>query len=102
VTEASRSHFESSILPYVERLAAGRGRGIADPHDREDAEAELVARAWEHYVELARLEPEPALCRVLCALYRPEPVWTYRPEPEVRILSMGNPRVRAMAEAVPA
>jgi len=102
MTKRSRSHFIASILPYIEQLAVSRAKGITDTHEREDAEAELVAKSWEIYTQLARQEPEPALCRVLCALYRPEPVWTHRPEPEFRILSMGNPRVRRMAEAVPA
>jgi len=102
MTKRSRSHFIASILPYIEQLAASRAKGIADAHEREDAEAELVAKSWEIYTQLARQEPEPALCRVLCALYRPIPPWVGKPEPEFKILSMGNPRIRRMAEAVPA
>ncbi len=45
---------------------------------------------------------KPTLGRILTALYKPEPVWTHRLELDVGILSMGNPRVRRMAEAVPA
>ena len=102
MTQRSRTHFLASILPYIRQLATRRASGIEDPHDREDAEAELLAKAWEHYVKLTDLEPEPALCRVLCALYRPIPPWVGRPEPDFNVLSMGNPRVRRMAEAVPA
>jgi hypothetical protein len=89
-------------LPYIRQLATRRAAGIDDPHDREDAEAEFIADAWGHCVKLSDQEPEPALCRVLCALYRPIPPWVGKPEPDVKVLSMGNPRVRRMAEAVPA
>ena len=102
MTQRSRTHFLASILPYIQQLAVRRAAGIDDPHDREDAEAELLAKAWEIYTQLVRQEPEPALCRVLNAIYRPEPVWTHKPEPDFEVLSMGNPRVRRMAEAVPA
>ena len=102
MTDSARSHFVASILPYLKKIAADRASGTENLHDREDEEAGFIARAWEHYVRLTEIDPEPALHRVLCALYRPEPVWTHRPEPDVRILSMGNPRVRRMAEAVPA
>ena len=102
MTKRSRSHFIASVLPYIEKLAVSRAKGIADTHEREDAEAELVAKSWEIYTQLARQEPEPALCRVLCALYRPDPPWVGKPEPDFKVLSLGNPRVRRMAEAVPA
>ncbi len=102
MTEASRSHFVAAVLPYVQEIAARRAARIPSPQDREDAEANFVARAWEIYTELSRQEPRPALCRVLCQLYKPEPVWTHRPEPDVKILSMSNPKVRRMAETVPA
>ena len=61
-----------------------------------------IAEAWQHHVDLSRQEPESALCRVLCALYKPEPVWTHRAEPDVTVLSMGSPKIGLMAEAVPA
>ena len=102
MTKQSRSHFLSSILPYIEKLAVSRAKGIADAHEREDAEADFIAKAWEHYVKLTEIDPEPALCRVLCALYRPDPPWVGKPEPDFKVLSMGNPRIRRMAEAVPA
>ena len=102
MTQKSRMHFLASILPYIAQLAVRRAAGIDDPHEREDAEADFIAEAWEHYVRLTDLEPEPALCRVLCALYRPVPPWVVKPEPDFEVLSMGNPRVRRMAEAVPA
>ena len=102
MTTRARSHYVASILPYIEALASQRGSGTTDQHEREDVEAELIAKSWEIYTELARQEPEPALCRVLCALYRPEPVWTHRPEPDFKVLSMGNQKIRRMAEAVPA
>lgn len=100
MTDRSRSHFVASILPYVRKIATDRALGTENAHDREDAEADFIAKAWEHFVRLTEIDPEPALSRVLCALYRPEPPWTHRPEPDVRILSMGNPRIRRMAEAV--
>ncbi len=102
MTDALHSHFVIDHLPALKRIAARRSARIENPHDREDAEADFVARAWEHYVELSRIDPEPALHRVLCQLYKPEPVWAHRPEPDFEILSMGNPRIRRMAEAVPA
>ncbi len=102
MTERSRSHFVACVLPYVKEIAVDRAAGYVDLHDREDEEADFIAKAWEAYVGLAEIDPEPALSRVLCALYRPEPVWTHRPEPDVRILSMGDPHVRRMAEAIPA
>ena len=102
MTPKSRTHFKASILPYVTQIATRRAAGTVNPYDREDVEADLVARAWEIYTELARQEPEPALCRVLCALYKPEPPWTHRQEPDFMVLSMGSPHVRRMAEAVPA
>ncbi len=102
MTEASRSHFVAAVLPYVQEIAARGAAGIENAQDREDAEASFVACAWEIYSELSRQEPRPALCRVLCQLYKPEPVWTHRPDPDVKILSMSNRKVRRMAEAVPA
>ncbi len=102
MTEQSRSHFVAAVLPYVQEVAAGSAAGIENADDREDAQADFLARAWEVYTALARQEPKPALCRVLCALYKPEPVWTHKPEPDAKILSMSNPKVRRMAEAVPA
>ena len=102
MTQRSRTYFLASILPYIQQLAVRRAAGIRDPHDREDAESELVAESWEIYTELARQEPEPALCRVLCALYRPDPPWVGRPEPDFKVLSMGNPRIRRLVESVPA
>ena len=102
MTQRSRTRFLASILPYIQQLAVRRAAGIENVQDREDAEAELLAKAWEIYTMLARQEPEPALCRILCALYRPEPPWTHRPEPDFKVLSMGSPRIRRMAEAVPA
>jgi hypothetical protein len=66
------------------------------------AEAEFITEAWEHFVRLTDLEPEPSLGRVLTALLKPKPVWTHRPEPDFRMLSMGSPRIRRMAETVPA
>ncbi len=102
MTQRSRSRFIASILPYIQQIAARRAAGTVDRHDREDAEADFIARAWEIYTSLARQEAEPALCRVLCALYRPEPPWTHRPEPDFKMLSMASPTIRLMAEAVPA
>ena len=102
MTDTARAHFAASVLPYVKKIAADRASGTENIHDREDEEADFIAKAWEHYVRLTEIDPEPALHRVLCQLYKPEPPWTRRPEPDVRILSMGNPRVRRMAEAVPA
>ena len=102
MTETSRSFFIESHLPVLKRIAARRAAGAGNPQDREDIEADFIADAWQHYVDLLRQEPKPALCRVLCALYRPEPVWTHKPEPDFRVLSMGDPRIRLMAEAVPA
>ena len=102
MTEQSRSFFVASILPYIQKLAIHRAAPIVHEQDRADAEADLVAEAWEHYVRLTDLEPEPSLGRVLCAVLKPKPVWTHRPEPDFKVLSMGNPRVRRMAEAVPA
>ncbi len=102
MTAKSRSFFIAAILPCVQDLAARRSAGIENVQDREDDMAEFIGDAWEHYVALADQEPEPALCRVLCALYRPEPVWTHRLEPDFKVLSMGNPRIRRMAECVPA
>ncbi len=102
MTAKSRSHFLASILPYVAQLAARRSAGIENVQDREDAEAEFIADAWGHYVALADQEPEPALCRVLCALYRPVPPWVGKPEPDEKILSLSNPKIRRLAESVPA
>ena len=102
MTDQSRSHFVSSHLPYLKELAARRAAGIVDLHDREDTEADFIAKAWEAYVRLTEIDPEPALCRVLCQLYKPEPVWTHKPQPDFGVLSLGNPHVRRMAEAVPA
>ncbi len=102
MTDRSRSHFVASVLPYIQKLAAHRAAGISNPHDHEDAEADFIAEAWEHFVRLTDLEPEPSLGRVITALVKPEPVWTHRLEPDFKILSMGNPRIRRMAEAVPA
>ncbi len=102
MTDKSRLYFTASILPYVKKIAADRASGTENPHDREDQEADFIARAWEHYVRLTEIDPEPALHRVLCQLYKPEPVWTHKPKPDFKILSMGDPRVRRMAEAVPA
>lgn len=102
MTDSARSHFLASIMPYVKRIAVDRASGTENPHDREDEEADFIAKAWEHYVRLTEIDPEPALHRVLCQLYKPEPVWTHKPEPDFRVLSLGNPRVRRMAEAVPA
>jgi hypothetical protein len=102
VTTKSRSHFVATILPYIEQLAVHRGAGIEDHHEREDAESELIAKAWEIYTELADQEPEPALCRVLCQIYKPDPPWVGKPEPDEKILSLSNPRIRRLAEAVPA
>lgn len=102
MTETSRSFFVESHLPALKKIATRRAAGIVDPNDREDAEADFIAEAWQHYVTLSRIDPAPSLGRVLCALYRPEPVWTHRPEPDFTVLSMGNPRIRLMAEAVPA
>jgi hypothetical protein len=102
VTDTARSHFAASVLPYVKKIAVDRSSGTENLHDREDEEATFIAKAWEHYVRLTEIDPEPALHRVLCQLYKPEPVWTHRPEPDFRVLSLGNPRIRRMAEAVPA
>ncbi len=102
MTDTARSHFAASILPYVRKAGADRASGTENLHDREDEEADFIAKAWECYVRLIEIDPEPALSRVLCALYRPEPVWTHKPQPDFRVLSLGNPRVRRMAEAVPA
>jgi len=102
VADQSRSHFVAYLLPTIRRIAARRGAGIENQEDREDAEAEFIARAWEHYVRFIAMGLEPTLGRILTALYKPEPVWTHRPELDVGILSMGNARVRRMAEAVPA
>lgn len=102
MTEKSRSHFTADILPYIQQLAIHRAAPIDNEQDREDAEAVLIAEAWEHYVGLADLGPEPSLGRVITALLKPKPVWTHRPEPDVRVFSMGSPRIRRMAEAVPA
>ncbi len=65
-------------------------------------EVDFIARAWEHYVRYIGMDLEPTLGRILTALYKPEPVWTHRPEPDFKVLSMASPRVRLMAEAVPA
>ncbi len=108
MTETSRSFFVESHLPVLKKIPPGRGvaarraAGAGNLQDREAAEADFIAEAWQHYVDLSRQEPKPALCRVLCALHKPEPPWTHRPEPDVRVLSMGNPRVRRLAEAEPA
>ncbi len=102
MTDTSRSYFVADILPYIQQLAIRRAAPIGNEQDREDAEADLIAEAWEHFVRLTDLEPEPSLSRVITALLKPKPVWTHRPEPDFEVLSMGNPRVRRMAEAVPA
>ena len=102
MTDAARSHFAASVLPYVKKIAVDRASGTKNSHDREDEEATFIAKAWEAYVRLTEIDPEPALSRVLCAIYRPEPVWAHRPKPDFRVLSLGNPRIRRMAEAVPA
>lgn len=102
MTDMSRSFFVESHLPILKRIAARRAAGIENADDREDREANFIACAWEHYVVLSRLEAEPPLHRVLCALLKPKPVWTHRLEPDFKVLSMGSPRVRRMAEAVPA
>ena len=102
MTARSRSHFVADILPYIQKLAIDRAAPIDNEQDREDAEAEFMAEAWEHYVRLTDLEPEPSLGRVITALFRPKPLWTHRPEPDFAVLSMGNPLIRRMAEAVPA
>ena len=102
MTDSSRSYFVADILPHIQQLASRRAAQIDNKQDREDAEADLVARAWEHYVGLADLGPEPSLGRVKTALLKPKPVWTHRPEQDFLLLSMGSPRIRALAEAVPA
>ncbi len=102
MTDQSRSHFVACLLPTIRRIAARRAAGIDNEQDREDAEADFVARAWEHYARFIGMDLEPTLGRILTALYKPEPVWTHRPEPDFRVLSMGSPRIRRMAEAVPA
>ncbi len=102
MTEGSRSYFVADILPYIQKLAIHRAAPIDNEQDREDAEAEFITEAWEHFVRLTDLEPEPSLGRVLTGLLKPKPVWTHRPEPDFRMLSMGSPRIRRMAEAVPA
>ncbi len=102
MTDKSRAYFTGSILPYIRKLATRRAAQIDNVQDREDAEAEFIAEAWEHFVRLTNLEPEPSLGRVLTALLKPKPVWIRRLEPDFKVLSMGNPRIRRMAEAVPA
>ncbi len=102
MTDAMHSHFVTDHLPALKRIAARRFARIENLHDREDAQGDFIARAWECYVELSRIDAEPALHRVLCALYRPEPVWAHRPEPDFKVLSMGDPPVPRMADAVPA
>ncbi len=102
MTDSARSYFTADILPYIQQLAIHRAAPIDNEQDREDAEANLIAEAWEHFVRLTELDPEPALHRVLCQLYKPEPPWTHRLAPDAKILSMSNPKIRRMAEAVPA
>ncbi|QVL33889.1 hypothetical protein KIH39_08285 [Telmatocola sphagniphila] len=38
-----------TILPLLETKARFALRDLASPHDREDAVAEVVALAWEHF-----------------------------------------------------
>ena len=102
MTDRSRSYFVASVLPYIQQLAIHRAAPIDNEQDREDAEADFIARAWQHFVRLTDLEPEPSLGRVLTALFKPKPVWTHRLDPDFKVLSMGSPRIRRMAEAVPA
>ncbi len=37
------------LLPAIRAYARAAARSIHCPHDREDAEAEVVARAWEAF-----------------------------------------------------
>ncbi len=102
MTDTARTHFAASVLPYVRKIEVDRASGTENLHDREDEEADFIARALEEYCRLTEIDLEPALHRVLCVLYRPEPVWTHKPQPDAKILSMSNPKIRRMAEAVPA
>ena len=52
MTQQSRTHFLATILPYIRQLAVRRAAGIVDRHDREDAEADFIAKAWEIYTVL--------------------------------------------------
>jgi hypothetical protein len=44
-----------ALLPSIESLARSAFRGLRCPHDRADAAAEVVARAWERF----RRAPRP-------------------------------------------
>ncbi len=46
---ADRHRAFLALLPSIRAYARAAARSIRCPHDREDAEAEVVARAWEAF-----------------------------------------------------
>jgi len=80
VTSADPRESFLALLPAIRALARAAFRSLRCPHDREDAEAEVVGRAWERFRlarNLAAVIPDrlvaPAVAAVRLALARRHP-----------------------------
>jgi len=58
------------LLPSIRAYARAAARSLRCPHDREDAEADIVARAWEAFA--GERPPTPASVAVVGRGFRPD------------------------------
>ncbi len=67
---ADRHRAFLALLPSIRAYARAASRSIRCPHDREDAEADIVARAWEAFA--GERPPTPAAVAVVGRGFRPD------------------------------